>query len=502
MRKALNVKQISFSDPKTWLLLFAFLYMGAFLLSSFIRIFYPYQLTWMEGAMVDHIRWLLAGNTLYGPPAIEFTPYIYAPFYYYFCGIFMKIFGGGFLVPRLVSFISALLLLVLVWRLIKFETRSRFYAFIGVGFAAAFYPLTRCYFDMARVDSFFIFLLFLGIYIMRTAKTSRGIYLSAFVFFLALFTKQQALPVIAAVGIYLFFENFKSCIKFVSTFSLLTILAIFLFQWTSKGWFLFYVYQLPRAHGFLKKFATLIIQDLFLSVPVLLIFVPYMFFKRFKNKENSLLQKKSRYNIYLAFFIGALATSWASRAHAGGTENVLLPVLLSTALLGTTAFWHIELDIKKTGHIGMGFLFFLIALQLLLLVYNPVDYWPRKGHHLANEKFINLIKGFKGKVFIPSMGYIPSMAGKETFAHKTAIYDIMRAKGSGFDKIKENLRRIFQKAIREKMFQAIILRKDSFYLQKMKKYYRLKSRFVVSPSLYVHGYKSHHLDLDVYVPTQ
>jgi 4-amino-4-deoxy-L-arabinose transferase-like glycosyltransferase len=242
----LNIKKIAFADPKTWLVLLAFLFTAAFLISALVRIFFPYQLTWMEGAVVDHIRWILEGHALYGPPSLEFTPYIYAPLYYYCCALVMKWSGAGFLVPRLVSFFSAVFLLLLVWRLIRRETQSRFYAWIGVGFTAAFYSLTRCYYDMARVDSLFIFLLFLGFYLLRTSKNTARLCLSAFVFSLALFTKQQALPVIAVLGIYLLFKNRKKFLWFVSSFSLLTVIAFVLFQWSSKGWFLFYVYRLPQ----------------------------------------------------------------------------------------------------------------------------------------------------------------------------------------------------------------------------------------------------------------
>lgn len=497
----MNLKKISLSNPKTWLVFLASVYTATFFFSAIIRIGFPYQLTWMEGAVVDHMRCLLEGKTLYGPPSMEFTPFIYAPFYYYFCAFLMKIFGVGFFIPRLVSLISSILLLVLVWRLIKHETQSFFYAWIGVGLTTAFYSLTGGYFDMARVDSLFNCLLLGGLYFLRMSRDNRGIYLSALFFFLALFTKQQALPVILVLAVYLFIENKRKGLHFVSIISFLSIITFILFEWSSEGWFSFYVYRLPQAHGFLRELAFLIIQDLFASVPVLLIFLSYIFFK--STGDENIQGKswfKSRYIIYLVFFIGALATSWASRAHDGGTENVLLPVLLSIVLLGTMAFWQMESDIKTFRYIGVGFLFFLMALQFILLAYNPRIYWPKEGHYRSNEMLMRLIQGYKGPVLIPSVGYLPTRVGKETHAHKTAIYDILRADSKQMAAIKFELHRQYRTAISKKKFDAIIIRRDGFYLSKIKPYYKLKRRFLVFPSIYVHGYKSDILDLEVYVP--
>ncbi|MGZ3453482.1 MAG: hypothetical protein ACXVEF_28010, partial [Polyangiales bacterium] len=53
----------------------AFLVM--FVVVAVIRSRYPYELEWMEGAMVDHVDRILQGKRLYVQPSIDFVPFIY-----------------------------------------------------------------------------------------------------------------------------------------------------------------------------------------------------------------------------------------------------------------------------------------------------------------------------------------------------------------------------------------------------------------------------------------
>ena len=65
------------------LVVVALWYLGAYLAVALARIGYPYDLEWMEGGSLEHVARVLRGQPLYVPPSLEFTPYIYAPLYYY-----------------------------------------------------------------------------------------------------------------------------------------------------------------------------------------------------------------------------------------------------------------------------------------------------------------------------------------------------------------------------------------------------------------------------------
>jgi 4-amino-4-deoxy-L-arabinose transferase-like glycosyltransferase len=482
------------TDARRLMLIFPLVYLVFFVVTSALRIGFPYQLSWLEGVMVDHSRWILQGNQLYGPPAVDFTPFLYTPLYSYVSAFFMKIFGAHILIPRLVSLVSSLLVLVLIWRLVKYETGSNFYALVAAGFYASFYPFVRCYFDMVRVDAFFVFLMFLGVYILRTGKKSYSIYLSAFVFYLAVFTKQQALPMVGMMGLLLLLQDSRKFLKFTLTFCLLTVITVLYLQQASDGWFLFYVYKFPLSHGFRSYLVTLIFRDLLLHAPVLVLIGPYLFFKAFKG-ENDL---RSRVVFYLFFSIAAFGISWASRAHGGGAENVLMPVLLCLSVLGAVSFRYFEQDLGRVNKKGVYFAFLLIAVHFGILIYNPLSLIPTKEHYRWNKKFVDLIAGFEGDVLVTQFGYIPTLAGKKTFAHMTAV-TFGYSKGNVSVKAKRIIGRKFLKAIRKKQFSAIILRKkESFFLGKMAGFYKWKDRFVTPIPLVLHGVM--HQDWEIYVP--
>lgn len=482
------------ADARRLMLVFPLAYLSVFVITSILRIGFPYQLSWLEGAVMDHSRWILQGNQLYGPPSEEFTPFLYPPLYSYVSALFMKIFGVHMLIPRLVSLVSSLLVLVLIWRLVKFETGSNFYALVAAGFYASFYPFVRCYFDMVRVDAFFVFLMFLGVYILRTAKKSYSIYISAFVFYLAVFTKQQALLLTALMGLVLLLQDIKKFLKFTLTFCILTFITILYFQQASNGWFLFYVYTFPRSQGFRSHLVPLIFRDLLLHAPVLVLMGPYLFFNAIKSKINL----RSPVVFYLAFLLAMFGISWSSRAHPGGAENVLMPVLLCLSLVGALSFWYFEQDIQVGNKKGIYFAFLLIAVHFLILIYNPMSLVPGKKHYQWNKKFVDLIASFEGDVLVTQFGYIPTLAGKKTFAHMTAV-GFAYAQGDVSLKARRIINRKFRKAIQNKQFSVIILRKkESFFLGKMKGVYKWKGKFVTPIPLVLHGVM--HRDWEIYVP--
>ena len=106
------------------LLAMAVLYIGVYVTVACLRMRYPYELEWMEGAAVDHVRWILSGRPLYVEPSLEFTPFIYTPLYFYLAAAVSKVLGVGFLPLRLVSFLASLGCLWLIGRFVQRETGS------------------------------------------------------------------------------------------------------------------------------------------------------------------------------------------------------------------------------------------------------------------------------------------------------------------------------------------------------------------------------------------
>src|ERR1700690_949343 len=133
----------------------------------FSRMFYPYQLEWMEGVALVQVNRVLTGKTLYVPPSVDFVPLIYPPLYFYVSAGIAKIIGLGFGALRLVSFLSSALCALVICLAVNEKTNSKLSALLGAGVFASTFMLTGQWFDIARTDMLAAGLSMLGIYLAR-----------------------------------------------------------------------------------------------------------------------------------------------------------------------------------------------------------------------------------------------------------------------------------------------------------------------------------------------
>lgn len=49
--------------------------------AAVLRVLYPFELEWMEGATVEHVLRVMEGRPLYVEPSLEFVPFVYTPLY-------------------------------------------------------------------------------------------------------------------------------------------------------------------------------------------------------------------------------------------------------------------------------------------------------------------------------------------------------------------------------------------------------------------------------------
>ena len=67
------------------------------------RIFYPYEIEWIEGGILQGVLRIVDGQPLYGAPGPDYVPSLYAPLYFYVSSLSVLIFGNG--LPALRCFI-------------------------------------------------------------------------------------------------------------------------------------------------------------------------------------------------------------------------------------------------------------------------------------------------------------------------------------------------------------------------------------------------------------
>ena len=407
------------------------------------RLFYPFELEWLEGYFLSAIVRVINGKTLYPAPNETFVPFLYPPVYYWVCGLLAKMFGPVFWVPRAVSFFSSVLSGLLIYKFVFIETRSRFVAFTAVGLFFACYGISDFWYDLARVDSLFLLFLLSGLFLVKYHNSSfYGLFFSIIMLSLAFYTKQAAVFFIVSCFFYLLRLKKNKAFFFLFLCSFVLLSAFFVMNRLTDGWFWFYSYTVPFKHyglkeltenpalfniykqysiyaqqdySSIKKLYFFFWKDLLFNFPVLLLFISGMFFLRIKH----IFENKTFF--FFTITLGAaFCASISMRCKLGGHVNGIIPSVVILII----CFAIIAGYIIQKFHGWRVFVFILIVFQFFLLKYNPLRHTPTEADYKAGEKIIRMISSFSGDVYLPFHSFYPYIAGKKMFVHKMPLDDI------------------------------------------------------------------------------
>jgi hypothetical protein len=453
-----------------------------------LKSYLPFELEWMEGGCIATVQRVLGGKSLYCEPTIEYIPFIYTPFYYYVSAPIMKLTGYPFLACRLVSLISFMGILMVIYHWLKKETNDKLAALSGGAFFASCYYLTGQWYGLARVDILFCVLLLVGLYLLRFYKNWKGIIAAAVFTWLAWFTKQTALLVMVPVYIYLIIEDWKKGIAYTGVFLSLLIVTTGYMDYISQGWFSRYIFIIPAGHPVLRDMIwNFWLKDIGFNLLIAIGFSLIYFWKAWKTN-------KTVFGFYLSFGMGAIGASWVSRIHEGGDVNVLIPMVLWLAIcLGLGIHKTIQIIDKISSpykNYSYMALLVIIFMQLLILQRDPRLSIPSHEDTIRIKSFEAYLAGLPGKVYIPCHGYLVQQKGQPANANLVAGWDILRSKDEQSKKI---LVESICNSLEKKEFDWIILdNNDAFFLD-LKKYYKKVGVIPPGsrPSNTVTGYKTH-----------
>jgi 4-amino-4-deoxy-L-arabinose transferase-like glycosyltransferase len=451
------------------LLTCALIYVVVYLILALFRIQYPFELEWMEGGSVDHVRRILRGQKLYVSPSLQFIPYIYTPFYFYCSAAVSKILGIGFIPLRLISFISSLGSFFIIFLIVKQETRNIFSGVLASCLFAATFQISGAWFDIARADSLFLFLLLLAVYIMRFYTSRQSYIIAGVCISLAFLTKQTALFISLPLMVYAIYRSRRCSIFFIGIIVVIVGISTILLNYLHEGWYSFYVFELPREHTTLQHILMQFwSKDLLSSLPIVCVMSLFYLFTQLLHAP------KEEFLFYFLLAVGMIGGAWISRLHIGGYLNTLFPAYAVLSILfGLATHTVSELinaafqEKKKLMEIS----FYLVCIvQFASLGYNPLRQIPTVKDLEAGKNLITAITQIKGEVFVPWHGYLSALAGKNSYAHRMAMIDILRGNDA---RAKIKLNNEIQQAIREKKFAAIILDIRRFEFD-IEKYYKIK----------------------------
>ncbi|HZC43326.1 MAG TPA: hypothetical protein VE195_04070 [Acidobacteriaceae bacterium] len=394
-----------------------------FLAAALGRLWYALPLEQLEGSMLLAAERVAHGQPIYVRPNFTFIPYMYAPAYYYVSGWAVRLLGPRFLALRLVSLLSTCASMAIIYFFVFLDapgkqSRRHLAALAAAGLYAAGYPWTREWFDLGRLDSFYILLLLLAL---LSTRYLHPIFAAA-VWTLAFLAKQTIFPV-ALIMLCVEWKRPRRLLLGIGSFLLMTAVCIRLLDHATGGWFWFYAFTVPHANS------DLWLRPAFFYVPsqliapfgvALLISAAAWIWTR-----PSLASFRTRF--YLLATIALFGLCWFLQAHAGATANTPMPAYAILAVIFGISFARLDAAFAfGSREVARVFLLAAVAIPLVSWVYNPHDFMPRRELIRSQEELVSWLRIFPGDVFLSSNPYEGVLAGKQWHPDNAALHDALR----------------------------------------------------------------------------
>jgi hypothetical protein len=468
--------------PKCVVLAAGSWFSAVFVVLAVLRMSYPFELEWMEGGVLDHVRRLQEGKALYGPPAVEFTPFIYTPLYYYASWPLIVVFGEGFFAMRLLSFAATVGTALLLFLLVRRESGRSFAAFVGSSLFLAGFRATGAWMDLARADSLALFQFLAAAYLIRWRPTV-GWYVTAGVLLsLAFLTKQSTLIMTGPLLLYGVYEHPKPFVALCGTAVGLSGAAVAVFHWLSGGWFAYYVFELPRQHPWqYNLLGSFWLMDLGRNLPaaaVLILFVGLMVARR-----RCIGSAAVAFHLLLA--AGMVSGSMVLRLHVGGYDNVLMPAFAAVSILCGVAVGKTLACVEVYPGAKRSLIEGIVCAGLLgqfgLLGYSPSKQLPTQADREAGQRLVRRLAHMEGQVWIPGHGYLACMVGKTGFAHQMAMKDVLNG---GNLEAKQRLVEDMKAKITSRAFSSVIVDDEEWRWDLLEAFYRKSEKLFDDPGVF------------------
>ena len=377
---------------------------------------YPFNLEWIEGAMMDHVHRILEGKSIYSEPSIDFVPSPYTPIYFYLSAFLSLIFGPTIKVMRWISAFSTLSILLTLYCWGKRETGSKVAGIICAGMFALVYQFVSEWFFLARVDMLSLALFAWAAYLVRFGEENRYLIYAGVLTFFSIFTKQNVLGLALGLMVAGVFIHKKRIVIYVVSWLVPVAVFTVVLNSLTDGRFWYYTIIMPMHHGFIEtRYLTVFTEDISIRLLAYVVSTVIFLIVAFRKKE------KKDFYFYL-FFAGALFVStYLMRLKVGGATNTYLPfffggVLFFGILFGKTGEKRV-LTVVVTA---------LILVQFGFLTYDFRRYIPNNSIRQHEQKLVKAMRKMEGDVWVVSSGHLTTLAGKKYAAHQCLIDDLLK----------------------------------------------------------------------------
>jgi hypothetical protein len=406
------------------------------------RISFPFDLEWAEGAGINQVARILNGQNLYLKPDLLFSPVVYTPLYYHLSAGLTDVLGATLLSMRLVSLLSSVLTAGLIFWFVNNETRRSIAGWLAAALYLGCYNLSDGFYDLARVDALYVLVLICGLVLITRADSRLSFAAVGLFISLAFYVKQSAIIVFLPFIGWVLLTKLRNSWPLILSLLLGLSIPWSILQISSDGWFSYYIFHLPRQHGFsVLSFVDFWVGDTLSPLAIAVGFsIFYILSKDFdrnrtQNKASGLSQLWQKFRqadsqdkILGLFTLGVFISAWATRSSNGGGPNNLIPVYMALSILFGLGFnqvvKYLSIHSKELSWLP-GLLICLVAIQFIGLIYNPFNYLPTDSDLRQNNLLLEEIIQSDHPVFIPYRSHLPGQAGKQSHIHIINMFELI-----------------------------------------------------------------------------
>ena len=398
-----------------WIAFMAFLW--------FNHINFPLNLEAMELTVVQHLQRVMAGQPVYVEPSPDFVPLAYAPLYYYFSAPFAWLFGANLFTLRLVAILGMVGSEIVIFLAVKKRTRSNWWAIIAVGLFAAAYRVMDTYLDNAHSDSWLLFTVLLGCYLIEQNQSRTTNVLGVLSLIVSFWFKQHG--AIFAIGGVLYL-TWRDGLR--SSWLYWVLAAIFgpgLYAVMPAAvfgpQFHYYTLTIPSHWSELnfsaiKRYLGFIIKN-YLVLAGIGGFVSVYF----------VIKKLRTVSIWYFMLPFAMLSGFMGALDPGSNNNVFITMgvwFIITSVLGLHALTEQYAPTNKWALHLLG-----IGLSFTLFFYNPASVIVSQKAPEAYQDLVGYLNSLDGPVYAPWLGQLENGYTFSPSVHWVPMEDLIRGPG-------------------------------------------------------------------------
>ena len=384
---------------------------------------FPLNLDLMEGVILQHFERAASFQAVYPQPTPEYVPLAYNPLYYVLAVPFGWIFGVNLFSLRLVAILGMAGSGVILYLIVRQETRSSWWGLMAVGIYAAAYRAMDAYLDTAHSDSWLLFSALLGSYLIYRNRSRTQNLLGVVLLVAAFWFKQHgALFALGGLAYLTWREGVKSALIYWATAALLGPLTyIFVGPQVFGPYFHYFTWTVPRGWSEVHR-GTFLRYFTFVAGYYLVLAICAGLWTLWV-----LLKERKRLSIWQFQFIAAALSGLMGSLDPGSSDNVYIAMGMLTILCGTIALHEGTARIRVLQRYYIDQLALYVTLALLF--FNPFSVIVSSQASARYSQLIAMLKSLDGPVYAPVLGQLEGEYKFYPAAHRVALEDMIRGPG-------------------------------------------------------------------------